>query len=75
MNAKRVVNRLIAPKAGRIYSERGQAEVQVQIKEILADMLQFGNNAVMNRVKTASAGILGTIVIHIWSCGAANDSM
>lgn len=64
---------LIFEDACRIYADRTQAVVQNQRSEALVDLVQLGNNAAMNWVRKAPARFLETIVIQLFSCGAADN--
>lgn len=57
------IMKLIAEGLDRIYAERTQAKVQVQIEENFRDMLQLGNNAALNGITMPSARFLKTIRI------------
>lgn len=41
---------MTAREANRVYAERTQTEIHVQIEETLVDMVQLGSNAVSNGI-------------------------
>lgn len=67
------IKALIAEKVARVYVERTQAEVQTEIGETLLIMLQLGNRATSNEVKTESAWFQHTIIIELFSGGFDDD--
>lgn len=56
---------LIAEEFVGIYSDRTQAEFQVQIDKTLVEMLQLGNTAASNRFIRFFAGFLETVGLDI----------
>lgn len=74
-NSKTKIRHLIADEIAHIYAERTQAEIQVQIEEGLAHMLQLGKNAVSNGIKTVPARFLETKMIELISRGATDEAM
>lgn len=51
----------IAKEVYRVFAERTQADVQTQFEETFVDMLQLGNSAASEGVKTASIRFLEKI--------------
>lgn len=66
---------LIAEEVDSHYVERTQAEGEVQIEDTLIDMLQFGQKISSNGVKTASTRFPESMMIKLFSRGAADDAM
>lgn len=59
----------------RIYAERTQAKVSVQIEKTPVDILQLGNKAASNGIKTTSARFLELMMIEFFHRGAAEEVM
>lgn len=71
--ARSKITDLIAEEVDRIYVKSTQADVQDQIEETLVVMLQLGNIAASNRIETASALFLNTIIIELFSRRAVDE--
>lgn len=63
----------ISEEADSIFTDRTQAESQTQIKNTLANMLQFGHSAFLNGIKTASALLLDTTVVAVFRRMTADE--
>lgn len=69
------IRALISEQVVFIFAKRTYVEVQLQIEETFVDMLQVCNNAAPNEIKTASARLLETILIDLFSRGPADAFM
>lgn len=71
--AKSEIKGLIAEKVNRIFVEGTQAEIQNQVAQTLVNMLQLGNNAASNGIRTGATRLIEKIVIKLFSHRAAGD--
>lgn len=73
--ARSEMNDLIAQEVDSLYAERSETKLQIQIVTNLFGMLQLGNSAVPEEIKTASVRLLKAFIFRLFSRGSANDLM